>query len=97
MPDLKEKEWSTPGKYLYIQAVQEALGDSLRLRQYRHCFADDAAAAGLAVSLEENQTPALVEPLLLRQWHQKYHPDSGPTKVDTVKYLEEILGDEIRE
>ena len=62
-----DKEWSTPGKYLSIQAVEEALGDRLRLKQYRHCFADDAAATALAVSLEENQTPALVEPLLIRQ------------------------------
>ena len=92
-----EKEWSTSGKYLSIQAVEEALGDCLRLEQYRNCFADDAAAAALAVSLEKKKTPALVEPLLLRQWHRKHHPDSGPIKVDTAEYLEEILGDEMRE
>ena len=31
----KEKEWSTSGKYLSIQAVEEALGDRFRLEQYR--------------------------------------------------------------
>ena len=41
--------------------------------------------------------PALVDPLLLRQCHQKYHPDSGPIKADTAEYLEEILGEEMRE
>ena len=84
----KEKEWSTSSKYLSIQAVEEAPCDRLRLKQYRHCFADDAAAKTLAVSWEENQTPVLVEPLLLRQWHQKYHPDSEPIKVDTAEYQE---------
>ena len=44
------KDWSTSGKYLSIQAVEETLGDLLRLEQYRHCFDDDAAAAALAIS-----------------------------------------------
>ena len=77
--------------------MEEALGDRVRLEQYRHCFADDAAAAALAISQQENQTPALVEPLLVRQRCQKYHSDSGPINVDKAKYLEEIFGDETRE
>ena len=92
-----DKERSTSGKYLSIQAVGEHLGDRLRLQQYRNCFADDAAAKELAVSLEESQTPALVDALLLRQWHQKYQPDPGPIKVDTTEYPEELLGDEMHE
>jgi hypothetical protein len=53
-------EWSTSGKYLSIDAVEGDLGDQLRLEQYKDCFADDAAAKTLAVSLAERQSPALV-------------------------------------
>ena len=86
----------TSGKYLSVMAVKEGLGQRLRLDQYKDRFADDAAVSAFSVALAEGQPPALVEALLLRQWSQKYHPDSGPIKVDTVGYLEEVLGDDLR-
>jgi hypothetical protein len=50
-----DKEWSTSGKYLSIPVVEEGLGERLRLQQYKDCFADNAVATELAVSLAENQ------------------------------------------
>ena len=46
--------------------------------------------------LLEWQPSVVLTALLLRQWHAKYHPDSGPLHLENADDLEQLLGDEIR-
>ena len=88
--------WSTAGKFLCIQAVEEAIGIRLRLPRYKDEFVSDEAARLLSDRLSEGQPPAIVSALLLRQWYAKYHPDSGPLHLSGVEQLETLLGEEMR-
>ena len=51
------------------QAVEGAVGDRLRLDEYRHQFADEDSAQRLTEVLAENQPPVRVSGLAFRQWH----------------------------
>ena len=73
------KEWSSSGKLLDPVSVEAALGDRLRLGEYKHRFGDDASAQRMSEDLAEEQPPVSVAALILRQWYTKYHPDSGPS------------------
>ena len=42
------------------------------------------------------EPPTAVDPLLLRQWYAKYHPDAGPLHIGDAVELEQYLGDDIR-
>ena len=77
------RDWSTSGKLLLSEAVEESLGERLRLDEYKQSFADEAAAQHLAEVLLEDQPPVHVSSLVLRQWYAKYHPDSGPLRFET--------------
>ena len=61
------KDWSTSGKLLSIDAVEEAIGARLRLDQYKQNFIADAFNTMVQV-LAESSPPVAVDPLLLRQW-----------------------------
>ena len=91
----RTKDWSTSGKLLSIDDVEEAIGARLRLDQYKHNFTADAVNILVEV-LAESSPPVVVEPLLLRQWYAKYHPDSGPLQIHSTAELEQYLGDDIR-
>lgn len=82
-------DWSSSGRLLTPLAVEGAVGDRLRLDEYRHQFADEASAQRLAEVLAESQPPVRVSGLVLRQWHCKFHPDSGPLSYATADALEE--------
>ena len=58
-------------------------------------FTEDRVATMVEVLLESSP-PAAVEPLLLRQWYAKYHPDAGPLHIGDAVELEQYLGDDIR-
>ena len=90
------RDWSSSGKLVSREAVEEALGERLRLEEYQHCFEDDAAAQALTEVLAEGQPPVRVDFHALREWYAKYHPDSGPLRYDTAEALEEALGPELR-
>ena len=91
------REWSTADRLLCIADIEASIGVRLRLQQYRACFTEDAVNA-LVETLTEGQPPVyLADPILLRQWYVKFHPDSGPTRIATAEQLEELLGDELRE
>ena len=87
--------YSTSGKLLSIDAVEDDIGERLRLLLYKDRFTD-AEAPGMAETLLESQPPVLVDPLLLRQWYAKYHPDAGPLCISSAVELELYLGDDIR-
>ena len=90
------REWSTADRLLCIADIEASIGVRLRLQQYRLCFTEDAVNA-LVETLTEGQPPVyLADPILLRQWYVKFHPDSGPTRIATAELLEELLGDELR-
>ena len=90
------REWSTAGKLMSIHDIETQIGDRLRLSRYRDSFTEESVGA-LAESLEEGESPVCIkDPLLLRQWYAKYHPDSGPLRVASAGELEELLGDELR-
>ena len=40
----RTSDWSSSGMLLIFEAVEEALGDRLRLNEYRQDFADDESA-----------------------------------------------------
>ena len=63
------KDWSSSGKLLSIEAVDEHCGERLRLDQYRHCFLSDESAQTMAEILKESSPPFTVSALLLRQWY----------------------------
>ncbi len=91
-----ETEWSSSGKLLSPTAVEQSIGERLRLNEYKHKFVDDAAAQTLVMQLAESQPPVSVSVVILRQWYTKYHPDSGPLRYDTAQTLEEAMGDHMR-
>lgn len=63
------KDWSSSGKLLTIEAVEEACGERLRLRQYSGQFANDEQAQSMSEILRESDPPLCVSNLLLRQWY----------------------------
>ena len=71
------KEWSSSGGLYSPEAVEETLGDRLRLAQYREELLTDDSAQRLSDVLSESQPPHKVSMTMLRQWYTKYHPDSG--------------------
>ena len=91
----RTRDWPSSGKLLTIDALERELGDRLRLPQYAHRFTQ-VDAPSMAEVLLESQPSVVVTALLLRQWHVKYHPDSGPKPIETADALEEYAGDEIR-
>ena len=90
------KTWSSSGVLLTREAVEEVLGERLRLPQYRESFSEAESLESLKVSLAESQPPAQVSVALLLAWHTKYHPDSGALRYATSKALEEAHGEELR-
>ena len=42
------RDWASSGKLLVCDAVEKQLGERLRLAEYKHSFADDAAAQTLS-------------------------------------------------
>ena len=91
----RTKDWSTSGKLLSIDRVEEAIGERLRLSQYKEQFTESAAPSLVAV-LQESSPPVAVTALLLLQWYAKYHPDAGPLRIHSAVELEQYLGDDIR-
>ena len=88
--------WSTARRLMSIHDIEHSIGDRLRLPQYREQFGEDLYD-GLAVALSERQGSVyLTEPLLLRQWYMKYHPDSGPLRISNANEPESLLGDDLR-
>ena len=57
----------------------------------------EAGADALAVSLLEGQPSVQVSSMLLRQWYVRYHPASGPLKIESMEQLEQALGSELRD
>ena len=90
------RTWSSSGRTLTPDALEEAAGERLRLQEYADRFTADAIADGLATALAESQPPPQVSALILRQWFTKLHPDSGALSYDTAEALEEALGDVLR-
>ena len=89
-------DWAASGILFSPDAVDASLGSRLRLDQYRHSFADDAAARQLSEDLSEGQPSFKVKALTLRQWYTKYHPDSGPLQYESAEELNDALGDHLR-
>ena len=89
-------EWGGKGALITAEAVEECIGERLRLNQYRESFADEAAAQALSELLSESDPPVAVSGMVLRQWYVKYHFDSGPLKYDTAERLNEALGEHMR-
>ena len=90
------RDWASSGKLLVCDAVEQQLGERLRLAEYKDSFADDAAAQTLSEVLLESQPPVRVSGLVLRQWYSKYHPDSAPLRYDSADALEQAMGDDLR-
>ena len=90
------RHWASAGRLLWSNAVEEQLGERLRLEEYKACFVDDAAAQALSEVLREREPFVLIPALVLRQWYFKYHPDSPAQRYDTVEALEEAMGDDLR-
>ena len=91
----RTREWSSSGKLLCIEAVESAIGERLRLPQYADKYTEEEAPT-LAELLLESQPSIVVLPLVLRQWHAKYHPASGPLHIEDADALDVYLGEEIR-
>ena len=72
----RTRDWSSSGKLLSIEAVERNIGDRVRLPQYTKLFTEDEAPV-LVEALLESQPSVVLTAVLLRQWHAKYHPDSG--------------------
>ena len=63
----RSREWSTAGKLLSIVDIETAIGDRLRLAQYRDRFTEEAVRP-LADSLAEGQPAGLIwDPYLLQK------------------------------
>ena len=90
------RDWASSGGLLVCNAVEEQLGDRLRLAEYKQSFVDDAAAQALSEVVLEGQPPVRVSALVLRQWYSKYHPDSPAQRYHTAAALEEAMGDDLR-
>ena len=89
-------DYSSSGKLLSPAAVEEGLGERLRLSQYRQRFLNEDAVKELVQVLAESQPPVQVGLHTLRQWYVKYHPDSGPLRYATAEALNDVLGDHMR-
>ena len=75
------RSWSKAGRLSSIDAIEDSIGDGLRLPQYRELFAQNLYDK-LVKALSDGQPRVfLVEPCLLRQWYAKYHPDSGAIRI----------------
>ena len=85
------RDWSSSGKLLSIQEIEDQLGDRLRLPQYRHSVEFETVTE-LLETLAEGQPPACTEAALLRQWYTKFHPDSGPIRIADAATLEGAHG-----
>ena len=92
----RSKDWSTSGKLLTPESIEEDQGERLRLNEYATRFADDATADDLANALAEGQPAVLVNALTLRQWYTKYHPNSGPMRIESAEALGNALGAALR-
>lgn len=83
-------------RLLSIDHIEQAVGDRLRLPMYWYSFRCDLYDS-IAATLIEGQSPHyLAQPLLLSQWHAKYHPHSGPLRISNAVELESFLGKELR-
>ena len=80
------KDWSSSGKLLSIAEVERCNGARLRLPVHAASFSE-AGADALAVSLLEGQPSVQVSSMLLRQWHARCHPASGPLEIHSVEEL----------
>ena len=89
-------KWHVSNKLHTPRMVEDSQGDRLRLDQYKSGFVDDVSSHALAQRLAEGQPPVFVDGLTLRQWHARYHPDSGPLRYASAAALEEGMGDELR-
>ena len=90
------KTWSSSGRIMTIEALEEAAGERLRLHEYSDKFLSDESAGELSVTLAESQPPLHASALILRSWYVKFHPDSGALRYDTVEASEEALGEVLR-
>ena len=61
------RDWASSGNLFSCDAVEKEFGDRLRLAEYKHSFADGAAAQILSGVLLERQRPVRVSALVLRQ------------------------------
>ena len=61
-----QRDWSSSGALYTREAVEEALGDRLRLNQYKECFASEESAHSLSEVLSESQPPHVVSGSVLR-------------------------------
>ncbi len=68
-----------------LTAVEESIGERLRLSQYEGCFADADAAQKLSAVLAEHQPPVAVSGLVLQQRYAKYHPKSGHLNMQVLR------------
>ena len=60
------RTWSSSGRTLTPDALEEAAGERLRLQEYADRFTSDAVAVELATALAESQPPLQVSALILR-------------------------------
>ena len=90
------RDWATAGGLVVCHAVEEQLGERLRLEEFRACFVDYASAKALSEVLRERQPPVRVPAHVLCQWYSKYHPDSPTQRYHTSCALEDDMGDDLR-
>ena len=90
------KTWSSDGVLRSVSAVEECIGEHLRLSQYKDCFSDDCSAEKLSEVLAESEPPSAVSAQLLRQWYSQFHPESGAIQYNTVAEFESGMGDLLR-
>ena len=67
----RSKDWSTSGKLLTPESIEQDQGERLRLDEYATRFTDNNAANDLANALAEGQPAVFVNSLTLRQWYTK--------------------------
>ena len=72
-----------------IHDVEHSIGDRFLFLWYREQFGKDLYDRVTILMY-------LTEPLLLRQWYMKYHPDSGPLRISNANEPESLLGDDLR-
>ena len=89
------RDWSTSGRLLSIQCIEDEVGERLRLPRYRDSFGPDVVVS-LVETLAEGQPPVFVTATLLRQWYARFHPASGPIRIEDAEELERYVGEEIR-
>ena len=87
--------WSSSGRILTPEALEEATGERLRLQECSDKFLSDELAGVFVVALAESQPALQVPVLILRRWFAEYHPDCGSLLHAIAEELEEALGDEL--